>query len=737
MVLGFMLNNIQAKTYVIKGVSYPEPEAIDLGLPSGNKWANMNIGASSVNEIGGYYGWADSTGELTYESYNWRSTDLDGAWTSPLFGGTNPPRDISGTDLDIATNKLGSDWCMPSSDDFKELTDNCTFVVESEYVKVTGPNGKSIVMPKSGMWNWGGYINNPQYKHSMTGAPCFWASTRSDYNDYNSQYNYPAANYAHADKDGFWGIDGTCDSWYRNGMIPIRAIKRDNRKINYVEVCGIKWAKGNLLYDAVNGGDQSFETNWKLAPEQWYYFNYADGFGQQTYDQWENQIDHFNFGVCGSNALSNSSNPTFNRLYDVAGKMYTDANCTQECSDFSKAQYGDIAFWASRGKYRMPTMAEFHKIGDEASISFGYCLSQDNKKVYGCLFTNPVGERIIDSNDKQFTKGDLDKGLFLPFNSTRLNPEATAGHNGKLIYYGNDGSYWSSEVVFDAMVAGTNERVNMPCGFIVQNFAGTDMDDGVHTLMTYFIGGRHQGQPIRPVLVNQNGEIDGSVSVTDVSNMANAIYIEPLKGSAGTDVNIEVKLKNTNMATSYGFELVLPAGVTISTSTDGDFDAAVTMSTRHKGHTLTTNKLASNTYKVGVASLSSKALTDNDGLVLTIKAHVADNMAVGDYPIMIQNPLIVNTDGTKPAVQSTQSKITIEDYTKGDVDGDGVIDLADAVLVINHYVGKPVNKFVTKAADVDGDGVIDLADAVRIINFYVGKVQSLAPSVGLGALDPQ
>ena len=81
--------------------------------------------------------------------------------------------------------------------------------------------------------------------------------------------------------------------------------------------------------------------------------------------------------------------------------------------------------------------------------------------------------------------------------------------------------------------------------------------------------------------------------------------------------------------------------------------------------------------------------------------------------------------------------ITVEDYKKGDVDGDGVVDLADAVLVINYYVGKPVSKFIEKAADVDGDGVIDLADAVRIINFYVGKVQSLAPSRELNGLDPQ
>lgn len=234
---GIMCSNIQAQTYVIKGVTYPIPEAIDLGLPSGVKWANMNMGASSVNEIGGYYGWADPTGELTVDDYFWRCTTLDGAWTSPLFGGTNPPRDISGTNLDIATTRLGVEWCMPSSNDFKELTNNCSFSVENDYVRVIGPNGNSIILPISGMWIWshqGGGTDASRWKYmqEMTSYPCFWASTRSFYNhedsDYWSQYNQPAADYAHADKEGFLGVSGTCDSWYRNGMIPIRAIKRDN-----------------------------------------------------------------------------------------------------------------------------------------------------------------------------------------------------------------------------------------------------------------------------------------------------------------------------------------------------------------------------------------------------------------------------------------------------------------------------------------------------------------------------
>lgn len=84
-----------------------------------------------------------------------------------------------------------------------------------------------------------------------------------------------------------------------------------------------------------------------------------------------------------------------------------------------------------------------------------------------------------------------------------------------------------------------------------------------------------------------------------------------------------------------------------------------------------------------------------------------------------------------------QLKMFSENVLNGDVDGDGVIDLADAVLVINHYVGKLVTNFIEKAADVDGDGVIDLADAVLIINYYVGKIPSLARETEETGQEPQ
>lgn len=56
----------------------------------------------------------------------------------------------------------------------------------------------------------------------------------------------------------------------------------------------------------------------------------------------------------------------------------------------------------------------------------------------------------------------------------------------------------------------------------------------------------------------------------------------------------------------------------------------------------------------------------------------------------------------------------------GDANSDGEVDTADAVLVINYYLGR-TNVIDKKAADINLDGSIDTADAVGIINKYLNK----------------
>ena len=64
----------------------------------------------------------------------------------------------------------------------------------------------------------------------------------------------------------------------------------------------------------------------------------------------------------------------------------------------------------------------------------------------------------------------------------------------------------------------------------------------------------------------------------------------------------------------------------------------------------------------------------------------------------------------------------------GDANGDKESDIADAVSIVNHVVGKPNVKFIGVAADANGDGEIDITDAVHIVNLVVGKIPALVPS---------
>ncbi|MBQ6211013.1 MAG: hypothetical protein IJK42_14790 [Prevotella sp.] len=147
-------------------------EAIDLGLPSGTKWANCNVGATKPEEYGGYYAW----GETEEKDYYNKSTYQ--YYQNYYF--VNIGNDISGTEYDVAHVKWGGDWVMPTLDEIKELYNNCTYgwttINNVNGCKFTGPNGNSIFLPAAG-YHWDDWGNDGLIG---TGSNCsYWSSTRS------------------------------------------------------------------------------------------------------------------------------------------------------------------------------------------------------------------------------------------------------------------------------------------------------------------------------------------------------------------------------------------------------------------------------------------------------------------------------------------------------------------------------------------------------------------------------
>jgi hypothetical protein len=121
---------------------YNNHEYVDLGLPSGLRWATCNVGAENPWEYGCYYAWGEVNAKSEYTEENSLTYGVE-------LG------DISGNpEYDAAAANWGSEWRMPTSVEFEELINNCTWTwtVQNEVngYLVTGPNGNSIFMPDTG-----------------------------------------------------------------------------------------------------------------------------------------------------------------------------------------------------------------------------------------------------------------------------------------------------------------------------------------------------------------------------------------------------------------------------------------------------------------------------------------------------------------------------------------------------------------------------------------------------------
>ena len=146
---------------------------INLGLPSGLKWATCNVGASSPEGYGDYYAWGETETKSRYTSDNCSTYGVQ-------------MNDISGNaQYDIARKKWGGSWRMPTKTEIEELIDNCTWRWTTQNgvkgYNVTGPNGNSIFFPAAG-YRYGSSL----YDAGEDGY--YWSSTPYESSSYYAYY---------------------------------------------------------------------------------------------------------------------------------------------------------------------------------------------------------------------------------------------------------------------------------------------------------------------------------------------------------------------------------------------------------------------------------------------------------------------------------------------------------------------------------------------------------------------
>ena len=274
------LEQLKAAAGIGGGTTTDKVGYVDLGLPSGNLWAECNLGASSPEAYGDYYAWGEVEPKqvYTYPNHKWYK---EGAPSQGFTKYNNEDGKLTLEDEDDAViQKLGNGWRTPTLADFRELTNQKYTTIEKTtldgvagYQITSKKNGKSIFIPCAGFKN----SEKPQTRFLSDDeevAVCMTNLRRIDNMVYNA-WTFAFQN----DRIGRYGKrrpDGISIRPVKGPGVPV-----PNDCVDLGLASGLLWAKCNLgttdptqLGDYYAWGETS--TKKKYSAETYKHYKWAD-----------------------------------------------------------------------------------------------------------------------------------------------------------------------------------------------------------------------------------------------------------------------------------------------------------------------------------------------------------------------------------------------------------------------------------------------------------------------------
>ena len=192
------------------------------------------------------------------------------------------------------------------------------------------------------------------------------------------------------------------------------------------------------------------------------------------------------------------------------------------------------------------------------------------------------------------------------------------------------------------------------------------------------------------------------------------------EGSAGDTVTVAVSVLNNTSGFS-GLEisltydsrwLAIVSSAKLNTG-DGNFDG---------GMVLFNNNYSGDTVKAVYAGMEDNTY-NGDILSFTFKIKEAPPEAV-DSILSLEIGYLSDVDGALLPSAVTNGTVTVTphpDIVIGDIDGDGAVTMADAMILFDYLSGvRTLTDEQKLAADVDGDGAVTMADAMRMFDYLAG-----------------
>ncbi len=190
------------------------------------------------------------------------------------------------------------------------------------------------------------------------------------------------------------------------------------------------------------------------------------------------------------------------------------------------------------------------------------------------------------------------------------------------------------------------------------------------------------------------------------------ISVESVKGCAGNTITVDVVIDNNTG--------ILAAALNIN------YDSALTLIDAEGGEALSSLTLTKPGSFTNPCTFAWDGINDVDatnGTILTLTFVISEEAVVGEtYGITVSYTEGNVIDGAFENIElaTINGEVTVIDYVPGDLNGDGVVNMADVVNLRRYIVGGYDLTINIDAADVNNDGYVNMADVVLIRRYVVG-----------------
>ena len=325
----------------------------------------------------------------------------------------------------------------------------------------------------------------------------------------------------------------SADAYITMEELNISSMVGDSRK-DFIKVEGVKWAKGNLRVKQEESYEDGWQAGFNIFDNQYETVYASQDQSSVNYTHSTTYYDVFNWGGLGRTTRYGNSgfitqtdagNEGIERL-DISGKIFSRREGTfdelQESILSGDAQfaywnvfagydggkgnpniYGDVAYWASKGKYRMPTNNEIVTLRaavdkQHANAEACYYMLGD-VRIDGILLTSTPSwvESTLITTSRELTEADLESGLFLPKTGRREQGVT----NCKVVFANAQGYYWSSTF---GKGGSNSSGVDCSTSATIIGWRAANTCDYGYTFATNNNkpnGAVSGGLPIRPVLI--------------------------------------------------------------------------------------------------------------------------------------------------------------------------------------------------------------------------------------------